>query len=120
MSRVAYMVPMQGFRPYTNPGKALAGIGLRGLGTDNTFRGCVSAADAEGNPVLCNDPAATVWMDVNGNAVPAGTPAGAAAQSGDVYKTIQTGSFGVFGALWPWLATAGALLFIRNLGGRRK
>ena len=77
MGRVAYMVPMQGFRPYTNPGKALAGIGLRGLGDSNAFSGCVQGYDANSNPVPCGDPGAAVWMDANGNAVPAGTLAAA-------------------------------------------
>jgi len=33
MPRVGYTIPMQGFRPKTNPGAAMAGIGLRGMGS---------------------------------------------------------------------------------------
>ena len=77
MPRVGYSIPMQGFRPKTDPQKAMAGLGLRGLGDSNTFSGCVQGFDANSNPVSCNDPSAVVWMDANGNAVPAGSPAAA-------------------------------------------
>jgi hypothetical protein len=75
MPRVGYALPMQGFRPRTNPSGALGRYGLRGLGDSNTFSGCVSAVDAQGNPVSCNDPSATVWFDANMNAVTPGTQA---------------------------------------------
>jgi hypothetical protein len=86
----------------------MAGLGLRGLGAQNVFRGCVSAADSEGNPVLCNDPNAVVWMDADGNAVPAGTPG----QSAGSFPAIQTGSLSLFSAALPWLGAAALLLLI--------
>lgn len=72
MPRVGYAMPQQGFRPHTNPLGALGK--LPGLGADNTFSGCVTAVDAQGNPVSCGDPSAAVWFDVNMNAVAPGTP----------------------------------------------
>jgi hypothetical protein len=68
-------MPMQGFRPRTNPSGALGRYGLRGLGDSNTFSGCVSAVNGNGDPVACNDPSAAVWFDANMNSVPAGTQA---------------------------------------------
>jgi len=57
-----------------NP-RPLAGLrGLRGLGDAATpFSGCVQAYDSQSNPVSCSDPSAAVWIDAQGNAVPAGT-----------------------------------------------
>jgi hypothetical protein len=75
MPRVGYALPMQGFRPRTNPSGALGRYGLRGLGDSNTFSGCVSAVDGQGNPVSCSDPNAAVWFDANMNAVTPGTQA---------------------------------------------
>ena len=73
MPRVAFAMPMQGFRPRTNPLGALGRLGLRGLGDANTFSGCVSAVDAQGNSVSCGDPSAAVWFDANMNSAPPGT-----------------------------------------------
>jgi hypothetical protein len=101
MPRVAYMIPMQGFRPKTNPAGALAGLRLRGLGDSNTFSGCVQAYDANSNPVACGDPSAAVWMDANGNAVPAGTlsaPASAASAPGA--GGAPTGSLLLYQGQW--------------------
>jgi hypothetical protein len=81
MPRVDYALPMQGFRPRTNPSGALGRYGLRGLGDSNTFSGCVSAIDGQGNPVSCSDPNAAVWFDANMNAAPPGTPASGSAST---------------------------------------
>lgn len=91
MPRVHYMRPMQGFRPYTNPERA---VGLKGLGSSNVFSGCVQAYDSQSNPVSCDDPSAAVWVDANGNAVPAST---ATAQGAGV----PSGSYLSYSGQWP-------------------
>lgn len=103
MPRVGYAMPQQGFRPRTNPLGALAGLGLLGLGADNTFSGCVQGYDAQSNPVACNDPSAVVWMDANGNAVPAGTPAAGSAAPG-----VPTGSTLTYTGQWQTTITRNA------------
>jgi hypothetical protein len=99
MPRVGYALPMQGFRPRTNPSGALGRYGLRGLGDSNTFSGCVSAVDGQGNPVSCGDPSAAVWFDANMNAAQPGTaasvPAGAQIAAG-----VPTGSFLKYQGSW--------------------
>jgi len=88
MNRVNYIRVAQGFRPYTNP-RPLAG--LRGLGD-----GIVTDANC----------AAGMPFDTNGNPC-AGTV-------GDVYGGLQHGSYGVFQAAWPWIASIGFLLWVRK------
>ena len=90
MSRVNVSVEhlyQQGFGP------ASRRIGVRGLarmGDSLTFSTCVQGYDANSNPVACNDPSAVVWMDANGNAVPAG---GGSSSSGwqSVFGTEEFG-----------------------------
>lgn len=99
MPRVGYAISQQGFRPRTNPLGSLRAIGLLGLGDANTFGGCVTAVDAQSNPVDCNDPSAVVWMDANGNAVPAGTATGVSAITANTPpSSIVTGSVLNYGA----------------------
>ena len=96
MPRVGYAMPQQGFRPRTNPLGALRNIGLRGLGDSNTFSGCVSAVDAQGNAVSCSDPSAAVWFDANMNAVTPGT----SAQVLNNAAGVPTGSILMYQGQW--------------------
>ncbi len=95
MPRVSYALPMQGFRPRTNPSGALGRYGLRGLGDSNTFSGCTSAVDANGNPVACSDPTAAVWFDANMNSAPPGTQASGSGSSG-----VMSGSLLQYQGTW--------------------
>ncbi len=95
--RVGYTIPVQGFRPATNPGKAAGLLGLRGMGDSNAFSGCVSAMDANGNPVSCSDPSAAVWFDANMNAVAPGT---AAAASSAPAAEAPTGAYLTYNGTW--------------------
>jgi hypothetical protein len=98
MPRVGYALPMQGFRPRTNPSGALGRYGLRGLGDSNTFSGCVSAVDGQGNPVSCSDPSAAVWFDANMNAAQPGTPTPTSPTSSAA--GAPTGSTLLYSATW--------------------
>lgn len=101
MPRVGYAIPMQGFRPRTNPLGALGRYGLRGLGDASAFSGCVSAVDGQGNPVACNDPTAAVWFDANMNASPPGTSASVPAGAQSVAAAgVPTGSFLKYQGQW--------------------
>ena len=104
MPRVGYALPQQGFRPRTNPLGALGRLGLRGLGDSSTFSGCVSAVDAQGNAVACNDPNAAVWFDANMNAVPPGTQPAASAPA-PLPAGVPTGSFIKYQGQWETTQT---------------
>ena len=104
MPRVGFAMPQQGFRPRTNPLGALRGIGLRGLGDANTFSGCTSAVDADGNAVACSDPSAAVWFDNQMNAVPAGTSTGVSA-AGAAAGGAPSGSQLLYQGTWQVTAT---------------
>lgn len=101
MPRVGYAIEQQGFRPRTNPIGALAGLGLLGLGDGNIFGGCVTAVDAQGNPVSCSDPSAAVWFDANMNAVAPGTPSAAPTPPPSVPSGAPTGAALTYVAQWP-------------------
>ncbi len=112
MPRVSTYRVAQGYRPFANPKHALAGlpgIGYRrlsGLGDGTTFSGCVQAYDANGNPVVCGDPSAAVWVDASGNAVPPGTAVGVSAAIAAVPPAppaagAPTGAYLTYTATWP-------------------
>jgi hypothetical protein len=115
--RVGYTIPVQGFRPPTNPGKAAGLLGLGGMGDSNTFSGCVSAMDANGNPVSCSDPSAAVWFDANMNAVAPGAPAAAGSAA------VPDGSVVVYQGRWTSigsLASSGIMPVVRAVEGAIK
>ena len=78
MPTVGYTHEQQGFRQYANPRPYAHLKGLGRLSDGNTFGTCVQAYDANGNSVACDDSSAVIWMDANGNTVPAPTAAAAA------------------------------------------
>jgi len=111
MPTVHYILPEQGWRPYTNP-RPLSGLhgrlgGLGRLGDSNTFSGCVQAYDSQSNPVACGDPSAAVWVDANGNAVPAGTGTGTGAAAQPT-AGAPTGSYLTYKGTWAVTLTQSA------------
>lgn len=79
------------------------------MGADLTFSGCVQAYDANGNSVSCSDSSATIWMDSQGNTVPAGTPTGSggatASPSTPGPGGAPTGSILVYQGTWQAFPT---------------
>ena len=111
MPRVSYMLPMQGFRPNTNPLGALNAYGrrarLRGLGAQDPNCAVGMPYDVNGDLCAGVDPNCAQLMpyDVNGNPCPG--PAGGASSSWGSTPTAApnpnqapTGSFLTYQGTW--------------------
>jgi hypothetical protein len=97
MSTVHHMRIAQGYRPFTNPRRAMLGA----IGASLPAPVCLDQAQ---NSIDCQSPDCT-YGDCG-----ATSPGGA----GAAYSAIQQGSFGIFGAAWPWLLALGAMLWLKR------
>jgi hypothetical protein len=101
MPRVNYMLPMQGFRPKTNPLGALGKFGLRGLGQDVTAVEFGTGASTYGS-----GPSTIV--------LPGSTDASSGITAPGVYANVQQGSTAFFQAALPWIAAIGFILWVKK------